>query len=36
MEKGASTLFSPSGPPDLPNKVGRAFEAAYLGDEAIA
>jgi ribonucleoside-diphosphate reductase alpha chain len=36
MEKGAWTLFSPSEAPDLHDKVGRAFEEAYLGYEARA
>ncbi|WP_241673025.1 ribonucleoside-diphosphate reductase subunit alpha [Lacisediminimonas profundi] len=36
MEKGAWTLFSPSDVPDLHDKVGRAFEQAYLGYEAKA
>ncbi|MDB5840515.1 MAG: hypothetical protein JWQ23_2467 [Herminiimonas sp.] len=36
MEKGEWTLFSPSDAPDLHDKVGRAFEAAYLGYEARA
>ena len=36
MEKGDWTLFSPSEAPDLHDKVGRAFEAAYLGYEAKA
>jgi ribonucleoside-diphosphate reductase alpha chain len=34
MEKGDWTLFSPSDAPDLHDKVGRAFEQAYLGYEA--
>ena len=33
MEKGEWTLFSPSDVPDLHDKVGRAFEQAYLGYE---
>ena len=36
MEKGEWTLFSPSDCPDLHDKVGKAFEAAYLGYEAKA
>jgi len=36
MEKGEWTLFSPSEVPDLHDKVGRAFEAAYTGYEAKA
>ncbi|MDO8305059.1 ribonucleoside-diphosphate reductase subunit alpha, partial [Herminiimonas sp.] len=36
MEKGEWTLFSPSDAPDLHDKVGRAFEAAYTGYEAKA
>ena len=36
MEKGVWTLFSPSDTPDLHDKVGRAFEQAYLGYEAKA
>jgi ribonucleoside-diphosphate reductase alpha chain len=36
MEKGDWTLFSPSETPDLHDKVGRAFEAAYNGYEAKA
>ena len=36
MEKGDWTLFSPSETPDLHDKVGRSFEAAYLGYEAKA
>ena len=36
MEKGNWTLFSPSDTPDLHDKVGRAFEAAYTGYEAAA
>ena len=36
MEKGEWTLFSPSDTPDLHDKVGRAFEAAYTGYEARA
>ena len=36
MEKGDWTLFSPSDTPDLHDKVGRAFEAAYTGYEAKA
>ena len=36
MEKGDWTLFSPSETPDLHDKVGRAFEAAYTGYEARA
>jgi ribonucleoside-diphosphate reductase alpha chain len=34
MENGEWTLFSPSNVPDLHDKVGRAFEEAYLGYEA--
>ncbi|MGN6580619.1 MAG: ribonucleoside-diphosphate reductase subunit alpha [Bordetella sp.] len=34
MEGGEWTLFSPSTCPDLHDKVGREFEAAYLGYEA--
>ena len=34
MEGGEWTLFSPSTCPDLHDKVGKAFEAAYLGYEA--
>ncbi|MFN7085913.1 MAG: ribonucleoside-diphosphate reductase subunit alpha [Burkholderiales bacterium] len=36
MENGEWTLFSPSDVPDLHDKSGRAFEAAYLGYEAKA
>ncbi|WEF31228.1 ribonucleoside-diphosphate reductase subunit alpha [Pseudoduganella chitinolytica] len=36
MEKGTWTLFSPSETPDLHDKVGKAFEAAYTGYEAAA
>jgi ribonucleoside-diphosphate reductase alpha chain len=36
MEKGEWTLFSPSDVPDLHDKVGRAFEQAYLGYEGRA
>jgi len=36
MEKGDWTLFSPSDCTDLHDKVGRAFETAYLGYEAKA
>ena len=36
MEKGDWTLFSPSDTPDLHDKVGKAFEQAYLGYEAKA
>ncbi|MFZ3290187.1 MAG: ribonucleoside-diphosphate reductase subunit alpha, partial [Telluria sp.] len=36
MEKGDWSLFSPSETPDLHDKVGRAFEQAYLGYEAKA
>ncbi|NKI72018.1 ribonucleoside-diphosphate reductase subunit alpha [Collimonas pratensis] len=36
MEKGEWTLFSPSDAPDLHDKVGKAFEAAYTGYEAKA
>jgi ribonucleoside-diphosphate reductase alpha chain len=36
MEKGAWTLFSPSDVKDLHDKVGQAFEQAYLGYEAKA
>ncbi|MDL2354466.1 MAG: ribonucleoside-diphosphate reductase subunit alpha [Pseudomonadota bacterium] len=36
MEKGEWTLFTPSETPDLHDKVGKAFEAAYLGYEAQA
>jgi ribonucleoside-diphosphate reductase alpha chain len=36
MEKGDWTLFTPSETPDLHDKVGKAFEAAYLGYEAKA
>ncbi|MDY7573589.1 ribonucleoside-diphosphate reductase subunit alpha [Actimicrobium sp. CCI2.3] len=36
MEKGSWMLFSPSEVPDLHDKVGRAFEAAYTGYEAMA
>ncbi|MBC7574660.1 MAG: ribonucleoside-diphosphate reductase subunit alpha [Herminiimonas sp.] len=36
MEKGDWMLFSPSDVPDLHDKVGRAFEAAYTGYEAKA
>ncbi|KAG4080785.1 hypothetical protein HA402_009956 [Bradysia odoriphaga] len=34
MENGDWTLFSPSDCPDLHDKVGKAFEQAYLGYEA--
>jgi len=34
MEGGEWTLFSPSTCPDLHDKVGKEFEAAYLGYEA--
>ncbi|KOF52845.1 ribonucleotide-diphosphate reductase subunit alpha [Achromobacter sp. DMS1] len=34
MENGEWTLFSPSDCPDLHDKYGKAFEAAYLGYEA--
>ncbi|VCU69498.1 Ribonucleoside-diphosphate reductase 1 subunit alpha [Pigmentiphaga humi] len=34
MENGEWTLFSPSDCPDLHDKVGKAFEQAYLGYEA--
>ena len=34
MEAGEWTLFSPSDCPDLHDKVGKAFEEAYLGYEA--
>lgn len=34
MENGEWHLFSPSDVPDLHDKVGQAFEAAYLGYEA--
>ncbi|KRC70368.1 ribonucleotide-diphosphate reductase subunit alpha [Achromobacter sp. Root83] len=34
MEAGEWTLFSPSDCPDLHDKVGRAFEEAYVGYEA--
>lgn len=34
MEGGEWTLFSPSDCPDLHDKVGRAFEEAYVGYEA--
>ncbi len=33
MENGEWTLFSPSNCPDLHDKVGKAFETAYLGYE---
>lgn len=33
MENGEWTLFSPSDAPDLHDKVGRAFEQAYVGYE---
>ncbi|KAG1079772.1 hypothetical protein G6F40_016168 [Rhizopus arrhizus] len=33
MEGGEWTLFSPSDCPDLHDKVGRAFEEAYVGYE---
>jgi len=36
MEKGEWTLFSPSDVPDLHDKFGKAFEAAYTGYEAKA
>ena len=36
MEGGEWTLFSPSTCPDLHDKVGQAFEQAYLGYEARA
>jgi len=36
MEKGDWTLFSPSDVPDLHDKVGRDFEAAYTAYEAKA
>jgi ribonucleoside-diphosphate reductase alpha chain len=36
MEKSHWTLFSPSDAPDLHDKVGKAFEEAYLGYEARA
>ena len=36
MEKGDWTLFSPSETPDLHDKVGRAFETAYVGYETRA
>lgn len=36
MEKGEWTLFSPSDTPDLHDKFGGAFEAAYIGYEAQA
>ncbi|MGI4849903.1 MAG: ribonucleoside-diphosphate reductase subunit alpha [Janthinobacterium lividum] len=36
MEKGDWTLFSPSDTPDLHDKVGRAFETAYVAYEAKA
>jgi len=36
MENGEWTLFSPASCPDLHDKVGKAFEAAYLGYEAKA
>ncbi|CAB3700772.1 ribonucleoside-diphosphate reductase subunit alpha [Achromobacter pestifer] len=36
MEAGEWTLFSPSDCPDLHDKVGRAFEEAYLGYERRA
>jgi len=34
MENGEWTLFSPSDVPDLHEKVGKAFEKAYVGYEA--
>ncbi|KQV53737.1 MULTISPECIES: ribonucleoside-diphosphate reductase subunit alpha [unclassified Duganella] len=36
MEKSHWTLFSPSETPDLHDKVGKAFEEAYVGYEAKA
>ena len=36
MENGEWTLFSPSDVPDLHDKVGKAFEAAYTGYEEKA
>src|SRR4051812_36737231 len=36
MENAEWTLFSPSEAPDLHDKVGKAFETAYLGYEAKA
>ena len=36
MEAGNWTLFSPSNCPDLHDKFGKAFEAAYVGYEAKA
>jgi ribonucleoside-diphosphate reductase alpha chain len=36
MENGPWTLFSPSDTPDLHEKVGKAFEQAYVGYEAKA
>ena len=36
MENKDWTLFSPSSVPDLHDKVGKAFESAYLGYEAKA
>lgn len=36
MEGGNWTLFSPAEVPDLHDKVGKAFEAAYVGYEAKA
>ncbi|TFW34039.1 ribonucleoside-diphosphate reductase subunit alpha [Massilia horti] len=36
MEKGEWTLFSPSETPDLHDKVGKAFEDAYVAYEARA
>jgi ribonucleoside-diphosphate reductase alpha chain len=36
MEKGEWTLFSPSDAVDLHDKVGRAFESAYVGYEERA
>lgn len=36
MENGEWTLFSPANCPDLHDKVGRAFEEAYLAYEAKA
>jgi ribonucleoside-diphosphate reductase alpha chain len=36
MENGPWTLFSPSDAPDLHDKVGKAFEQAYVGYEAKA
>ena len=36
MEKGSWTLFSPADVPDLHEKFGSAFEAAYLAYEAKA